>query len=85
MVFKPGESGNPGGKQPHKTKQIQTILLPHVQDAVNALLKGMRSDNPVPAAKEVLDRVFGKSKESLELSGQIESIIVNINRKTPSE
>lgn len=59
MVFKPGQSGNPGGRP----KGIAAKAREHTDKALDVLVEGMDADDPrvrVAAAKEVLDRGWGK-------------------------
>jgi hypothetical protein len=61
MVFKPGISGNPGGRP--KGKGIAALAREHTDKAMEVLVAGMGDDDPrvrVAAAKEVLDRGWGK-------------------------
>jgi hypothetical protein len=57
--FKPGQSGNPGGRP----KGIAAKAREHTDKALQVLVDGMGDDDPrvrVSAAKEVLDRGWGK-------------------------
>lgn len=70
MVWKPGETGNAGGKPAGKEKLLRERLLPHVDAAVAALLAALKDPaRSVPAAREILDRVYGKAPQALELAG----------------
>lgn len=71
MVFQPGNNANPGGKPKGKEKQLRELLLPGLQEAVNVLLKALKKpDEQLKAAREILDRVYGKAPQSIEVSGK---------------
>lgn len=58
--FKPGMTGNPGGRP----KGIAAIAREHTDKAVSVLVEGMESDDErvrIAAAKEILDRGYGKA------------------------
>lgn len=57
--FKPGQTGNPGGRP----KGIAAKAREHTDKALEVLVNGMADPDPrvrVTAAKEVLDRGWGK-------------------------
>lgn len=59
VKWKPGQSGNPGGRP----KGIAALARAHTDKALEVLVEGMDNDDPrvrVTAAKEVLDRGWGK-------------------------
>jgi len=61
MVFKPGVSGNPGGRP--RGKGIAAKAREHTDRAMEVLVEGMQDDDPkvrISAAREVLDRGWGK-------------------------
>jgi hypothetical protein len=72
--FKPGRSGNPGGR----VKGIERVLreqlkgdLPKIAEAMRDIvfdLKAKDSDR-IKAAEWIYDRCFGKPKQSIDLSG----------------
>lgn len=58
--FRPGTTGNPGGRP----KGIAARARQHTDKAVEVLVNGMDDDDArvrVAAAKEILDRGYGKS------------------------
>jgi hypothetical protein len=69
-AFKPGQSGNPGGR-PKKDKQVEEILKAASADAARRLVE--LKDSPdekiaLAAAREILDRVYGKSAVKADLN-----------------
>lgn len=69
MVFKPGESGLPGGDRNKTRRQQSEKLLPHVEDAVATLVAALGAEESsvrVQAARDILDRVYGKPQQSVE-------------------
>lgn len=80
MTFKKGQSGCIGGNGgPNKRKQIQELLLPHVPDAIQAMISGLKDpDQRIQAAKDILDRVYGKALQQTELSGELD-MNINVN------
>lgn len=67
MPWAKGQSGNPGGEIKGKQKQIAEKLIEHVDAAVAKLVAGLDDpDNYITAAKDILDRVYGKPKQALE-------------------
>ena len=67
MAFKPGESGNPGGR-PKEAPEVKALAREHGPEAITKLASWMRSDDPrasVAAAQALLDRGFGKPAQSV--------------------
>jgi len=74
--FKPGKSGNPSGR-PRKLPELDKLLAEVLGDekdgktAAEAILSALRSKaarGDVRAAEILLDRAYGKSKQTLDMS-----------------
>lgn len=69
--FKKGQSGNPSGR-PKLLVKVQELTREHGEEAVRKLVELMRfCPDPkiqLHAAKELLDRGFGKSTQLVEVS-----------------
>ena len=76
--FKPGQSGNPGGRSPRVGPNGETVAQlarAHTSDAIArmvAILKGSDDDLALRAAMALLDRGWGKPKESVDLDARVE-------------
>jgi hypothetical protein len=73
--FKKGQSGNPNGRPPMPNlKEACAAVLADEKDgmtALDAVLKALRNKavkGDVRAAQELLDRAFGKSKQSMDVT-----------------
>ena len=71
--FKPGVSGNPNGR-PKKDKQVEKILKAATVDAAKTLVELMgdkKQDGRVrlQAANALLDRVYGKPGQHVDVEG----------------
>ena len=70
MTFKPGQSGNPGGR-PKALKDIQKAARAHSADALKTLAR-IATDPKAPEAAQIaastalLDRGFGKPLQSID-------------------
>lgn len=85
ILFKKGVSGNPKGA-PHKIPNLDVAIaniLGEIKDDKTALevilialrLKATKGD--IRAAELLLDRAYGKSKQQLEISAAVISILEN--------
>lgn len=83
--FKKGQSGNPNGR-PKKLPELDKLLadvLGEEKDGVTAAdailrkLRAMAASGNIRAAEILFDRAYGKAKQQLEHSG-------NINMPTPT-
>jgi hypothetical protein len=68
--FKPGQSGNPGGR-PRVIAEIQSLARQHTADAIETLatiMKDGRASAParVSAAMALLDRGYGKPVQTID-------------------
>ena len=71
MTFKPGQSGNPGGR-PKENNEIKELALKHCPAAIERLAKLMHDRSgrtAVAACQALLDRGLGKPAQALEHSG----------------
>ena len=86
--FKPGQSGNPGGR-PKKTQEQKDALQAIRDLAPNAaeVLKSMLEDMSVPpaqrlrAAELILDRAYGKAEAKVEVSTADGSVMDEVRRR----
>jgi hypothetical protein len=66
--FRPGQSGNPGGR-PKSLEHIRSLARDNSVRALERLIELIESDDPrvaIVASKEVLDRAFGKPTPASE-------------------
>jgi hypothetical protein len=72
MAFVKGQSGNPSGR-PKEDSEVKQAARAYGLEAVHKLAELMRGDNPKvsrEAAVALLDRGFGKPKQTTELTGE---------------
>jgi hypothetical protein len=89
--FEKGKSGNPGGR-PREIQEIVDLARTNSVDAVNTLARIMRDpDAPhqaqIAAANSMLDRAFGKPKETVDLTGKmtLEALVLaSIRHRDPN-
>jgi hypothetical protein len=73
MPFKPGQSGNPGGR-PKENEEIKRLALKHCPKAIKRLAELMDDPNSrtaVAACDAILDRGIGRPAQSISHSGMI--------------
>ena len=75
--FQPGKTGNPGGR-PKKTEEERTLeamCKDKTPQALSTILhimeEGEQERSRLSAAQYIIDRGWGKAKESVELSGTV--------------
>lgn len=86
-TFKKGQSGNPGGRSPRVGPNGETITQlarAHTAEALATLVevcngKGNEPRDRVSAANAILDRGWGKAKESVEVDANVTSNAPVIN------
>ena len=67
--WKPGQSGNPSGK-PRRDIDIAALARSHAPEALAALVAALQSPKErVSAATVILDRAFGKPKQTIDTTG----------------
>lgn len=67
MPFKPGQSGNPGGR-PAAEREVLRLARDHSPAAIQKLAEWMHSDNArasIAACVAILDRAFGKPTQPI--------------------
>jgi hypothetical protein len=88
--FKKGQSGNPNGrpKLPDLKEAMAKLLAEEKDgktalDAILAALRAKAAKGDVRAAQELLDRGFGRSKQTIEHSGiAFENVEIIIKKHT---
>ena len=76
--FKPGQSGNPGGR-PKVVGEVVSLARLHKEEAIEALVGILRNKKApaqarVAAANAILDRGYGKPAQSVDLGFKRESM-----------
>lgn len=71
--FKPGQSGNPAGR-PKKLPAIDELLSNVPEADFQAIIKKLVSQakaGNIRAAEVLLDRIYGRPRQSMEVAGQM--------------
>lgn len=85
MPFKPGQSGNPGGK-PSASAEVRELARQHTEAAIRALVEALGDPKQrVAAATALLDRAFGKPKQEVETSGSLSIAVVTGIDRAPDQ
>ena len=87
--FKPGQSGNPGGrpKMPEDVREAFRALVPEaIQTIVYVMRHGKKDKDRTDAANSIIDRAYGKPMQmqdismdmagSVDLTGQIRRVLL---------
>ena len=75
--FQKGQSGNPGGR-PKVPDEVKAMLKSAAPEAVRLLIETIGNENAamnhrLDAAKEVLNRVYGKSTQPID--GEVDAVL----------
>lgn len=88
--FEKGQSGNPGGR-PKVLGDVRELARSSTVECFATLKKVMTSVKSPPAArvaaaKEILDRAWGKSTQAIDVKGEMKlSLSDLLAKKTPDE
>ena len=95
MPWQPGQSGNPSGR-PKSNPYAELMLEEYAREAVAVIVAELRSEDAkqrLAAAKDVLDRRYGRASQSIELGNKdgqpfaitrIEEVIVDPADRSPA-
>jgi Family of unknown function (DUF5681) len=78
--FRPGQSGNPGGR-PKAERNVRELAQQHTVEAVEALVDVVRTGKPaerVQAATALLDRGWGRPSASIEMTSTVKTSLVDL-------
>lgn len=80
--FKKGQSGNPGGR-PKVVAEVRELAREHTEKALKTLVEIMSDQKAhnaarVAAAKEILDRGYGRAPQSVTVKGEVEQRIIDL-------
>jgi hypothetical protein len=74
--FMPGRSGNPAGR----AKGLETLAREHTAEAIAALVAALRNPRErVPAAIALLDRGWGRPKQTFEADTSTSAILLHLD------
>jgi hypothetical protein len=74
--FRPGQSGNPGGRP---RQDVTELARAHTADAILALVEALkRPKEAVPAAVALLDRGWGRPKQTIETDQSTSPILLHL-------
>jgi hypothetical protein len=72
MATRGGKRENAGRKSKDEEQRIRTLLTPYVQGAIETIANiaenGEKDSDKLSASKLILEYVFGKAKESIEIN-----------------
>jgi hypothetical protein len=76
IKWKPGQSGNPGGRPASERVIVQLIRrnAPRLIETLLEISADPRHPSCVPAIKELLARGYGKPVETIKFDGRIEAV-----------
>jgi len=83
--FKRGKSGNPGGR-PKVLKGVRDLARVHTARAIEVLFEIMDDESAnkqarIAAAKELLDRGYGRPPQDIQVGG-LEEIVIDLTRRS---